>query len=60
MAMCNPKTKLVGARAHSKNEFEYLLILLVCAQRVFKKLRSQKRDIYDKTFMKRLTKEFLS
>jgi len=59
MAMCNPKTKLVGARARSKNEFNELLILLVFAQRVIKKLRRQKRDISQKEFLRRLTKEIL-
>jgi len=60
MALCNPKTKLVSARAHSKNEFETLLLLLISAQRVFKKLRSQKKDIGYKEFMHRVSKEFLS
>lgn len=60
MAMCDQKTKLVSARAHSKNEFEFLLLLLICAQRVFKKLRGQKRDISAERFLERLKKEFLS
>lgn len=60
MAMCNPKTKLVGARARSKNEMETLLLLLICAQQVFKRLRSEKKDIDYKEFMRRLTKEVMS
>lgn len=59
MALCTPKKLLVGARAKSKNERETLLYLLICAQRVFSKLRKQKKDIDVKEFLQRIEKEWL-
>jgi len=59
MALWDKPTKTIAARCHSKNERDFLALLLICGQRVFKKLRGQKKDISAEEFLRRVTKEFL-